>query len=380
MFGPADFRDPHPLLERLLRERPVGFDPELGRWIVTRYDDALAVLRDVVRFSSAVVPQLPAGAGGQALDRFRLLSARWLFFLDPPRHGPERAPVARALAPAAVDGCAADLRAAAGALLERQRAKGGMDVVADYAHPLAVRAVGALIGPPDRFSGCCADMEAAGRDHGHRPTWERGLAAMAAATAAVDEVVAAAATPLVAALLEAERAGALDREAVCAHVLVLLFAGVETTQNQIANAVHTLLRHPGARAHADTGAVVEECLRYEPPVLGVLRRAREPVVLGGQTLRAGDEVVVLLAAANRDGGRFHDAQRCDPARAENPHLSFGFGPHYCPGAALARLTTRVALEVLLAEVPRLRLAAATIGWRDHDPIVRGPRTLPVEWS
>src|SRR5262249_28279239 len=141
-----------------------------------------------------------------------------------------------------------------------------------------------------RLTPACMAMEAAGRDHGHRPTWERGLQGIAAATAAVDAIVdevmggGAEPTPVLAELPRARRAGVLDRAGVGAHLLVLLFAGVETTQNLIANAVHTLLRHPRALAGLRDGAVpservVEECLRFEPPVFGVLRRARVPVTL-----------------------------------------------------------------------------------------------------
>src|SRR5262249_36040875 len=147
--------------------------------------------------------------------------------------------------------------------------------------------------------------------------------------------------------------------------------------------VHTLLRHPRALAGLRDGAVpservVEECLRFEPPVFGVLRRARVPVTLRGRALRRGDEVVVMLAAANRDGACFREPQRFDPARAQNPHLTFGFGPHYCPGAALAAATTRVALEVLAARGPRRPAGAPAVRWRDHDPIVRGPKELRID--
>jgi cytochrome P450 len=185
--------------------------------------------------------------------------------------------------------------------------------------------------------------------------------------------------PFLDALLDAEQEGVLDRDAVCAHVLVLLFAGVETTQNLIANSVYTLLRS-GCAAPYEADAVVEECLRYEPPVLGVLRRARERVTLRGEPLRAGDEMVVMLAAANRDGARFSCPEEFDPARTDRAHLGFGLGPHYCPGAALARLTTRVALETLASGCPGLALADADIAWRDHDPIVRGPKALPVTFT
>ena len=88
----------------------------------------------------------------------------------------------------------------------------------------------------------------------------------------------------------------------------------------------------------------------------------------------------MVAAANRDPARFPDPDRLDVRRSPNPHLSFGLGPHYCPGAALTRLTTRTALDALLDACPRLRIAEPDVSWRDHDPIVRGLTRLPVHTS
>ncbi|WP_344620365.1 cytochrome P450, partial [Dactylosporangium salmoneum] len=194
-----------------------------------------------------------------------------------------------------------------------------------------------------------------------------GLRAMAEATAALLDPGDA---PVAAALRAAW--GDAD-ERVGAHSLMLLFAGVETTQNLIVNTVHAFLRH-GRPAVSDAGGLVEEGARFAPPVLGVLRRATRDTVVAGRAVPAGAELVVMTAAANRDPERFADPDRFDPGRRPNPHLSFGLGPHYCPGAALTRLTARVALTELLAAFPRSALAAEP-SWRDHDPIVHAPAGL-----
>lgn len=127
---------------------------------------------------------------------------------------------------------------------------------------------------------------------------------------------------------------------------------------------------------------IEELLRYDGPVeLATWRYATEPVTLGGQDIAAGDPVLVVLAAADRDPERFQDADTLDLARSDNQHLGYGHGIHYCLGAPLARLEGQVALATLLRRLPDLRLAAdpADLRWRGG-LIMRGLRTLPVEFG
>ena len=162
-------------------------------------------------------------------------------------------------------------------------------------------------------------------------------------------------------------------------------AADEARENLIANAVHAFLgkglwdalrRDPGL-----VGGAVEEAARFDPPVLGVLRRATRDVTLGGVPVPAGAELVVMVAAANRDPERFPAPDDLDARRSPNPHLSFGLGPHYCPGAALTELTARTAVvAALLDTFPTLRIADPHLSWRDHDPIVRGLTRLPVRAS
>jgi cytochrome P450 len=173
---------------------------------------------------------------------------------------------------------------------------------------------------------------------------------------------------------------------------ILLFAGFETTVNLIGNGVHTLLRHPEQRAALQTSlargesalleTAVEELLRYDGPVeLATWRYATEPLAIGGQAVAAGDPVLVVLAAADRDPARFDRPDTLDLARRDNPHLGYGHGIHYCLGAPLARLEGRTALARLLTRLPDLRLAAdpADLRWRGG-LIMRGLRTLPVAFT
>ncbi|GGM29520.1 cytochrome P450 [Dactylosporangium sucinum] len=348
--------------------------------MVTGHADVTAVLRDPATFSSAVVPRVPPR------DRARLAgftdwSARWLFFQDPPEHSVRRAPVSRALSPRTVSGLAPSIDDLALRLAARLPAA-GFDVLLDYAHPLAARVVAGLLCRPgpetEAFLARARALERADADARDPAAREAGLTAMAEATQAVrDQLASGARLAPVPAHLRAAWPG--DDDTAGAHSLMLLFAGVETTQNLVANAVHLLLldasRWP-ALTPATLAGTVEEATRLAPPVLGVLRRATRETALSGVPVAAGAELVVMTAAANRDPARFPDPERFDPSRSPNPHLSFGLGPHYCPGAALTRLTAQAALTALRARFPRLSLDGP-VTWRAHDPIVHAPTSLPV---
>ncbi|MEV4513204.1 cytochrome P450 [Dactylosporangium sp. NPDC049525] len=379
-FGPEYAADPYPAFARLRATTPVFWSGRLRRFVVTRYEDVVAVLHDTGTFSSAVVPQvLPRDR--DALAGFTDWSARWLFFLDPPEHTARRAPLTRALSARAVAGLAARVDAVARALVAALPAA-GFDVVADVAHPLAAQVIADLLCAPgpetDGFLARARILEHAAANARDPAARRAGLAAMVAATSAL-RVASAPSAPVPAAL---HAAWGADRDLIGAHSLMLLFAGVETTQNLIANAVRALLRQPGLwaalrRDRTLLAGAVQEVARYDPPVLGVLRRAGHDVTVAGTRIPAGAEVVAMVGAANRDPARFRDPDTLDVRRAPNPHLSFGLGPHYCPGAALTRLTTYAALDALLSAFPALTLRDTVLSWRDHDPTVHGPTSLPV---
>jgi cytochrome P450 len=173
---------------------------------------------------------------------------------------------------------------------------------------------------------------------------------------------------------------------------ILLFAGFETTVNLIGNGTFALLTHPEQRTRLEKSLAagehdlletgVEELLRYDGPVeLATWRFATRPLSLGGQDIAAGDPVLVVLAAADRDPERFADPDVLDLGRRDNQHLGYGHGIHYCLGAPLARLEGQTALATLLTRLPDLQLAAdpADLRWRGG-LIMRGLRTLPVEFT
>jgi cytochrome P450 len=184
----------------------------------------------------------------------------------------------------------------------------------------------------------------------------------------------------------------LTENEAAAMAFILLFAGFETTVNLIGNGTHALLHHPAERARFQDGlrrgdtalleSAVEELLRFDGPVeLATWRFATEELTIGGQRIAAGDPVLVVLAAADRDPGRFPDPDRLDLTRTDNQHLGYGHGIHYCLGAPLARLEGQTALGSLFGRLPDLRPAVdpADLRWRGG-LIMRGLRTLPVEFT
>jgi cytochrome P450 len=172
----------------------------------------------------------------------------------------------------------------------------------------------------------------------------------------------------------------LSETELLANLIVLFNAGFRTTANMLGNGLAALAAHPDAMAalRADPSLVpscLEEILRYDPPVHFAIRFAAEDTEVAGVPIRAGQSVVVLIGAANRDPRRFPDPDTFDPARADNNHLSFSAGPHYCLGAALARLEGKIILPRLLERFPDLTLAAEP-GPREH-LMLRGYDRLPV---
>ena len=187
---------------------------------------------------------------------------------------------------------------------------------------------------------------------------------------------------LLSALATAEVDGAhLTGDELLGIFQILLVAGSETTTNLLGNALLCLADHPDALGRlrdeaALLPAVIEEVLRFRSPVQATFRRTRVDVAHGDRVIPAGRLVLAMIGAANRDPRQFPDAERFDIARADNAHLAFGHGIHFCLGAPLARLEARVALPVLLEHLPDLRLTEA--GWQPREAFhVHGPARLPL---
>jgi cytochrome P450 len=391
-FLPEVHEDPYPLYQQLRAADPVHRSP-LGFWVLTRHTDVLAVLRDPrmsrdLRRSERMrqlrlSPEVDGLLSGEE-------AAPSMLFVDPPDHTRLRALVSKAFTPRAVERLRPRVEVIVAELLERVAGAGAMDVAEDLAYPLPVTVICELFGVPepdrDRFRAWSRALVHLLDPLVAADSLERALQARLALHGYLRELIAERrahpAGDLLTALIAAEDQGRqLSEGELVSMCVLLLVAGHETTVNLIANGTLALLRHPetlaGLRSGAPLpGSAVEELLRYDSPVQFTSRHAIADREIGGRRVRAGETVIAVLGAANRDPAQFPDPDRLDLARAPNRHVAFGGGIHFCLGAPLARVEARIAIGALLARLPGLELGPEPPVRRDTVTL-RGLSSLPV---
>ena len=388
-LDPAFLEDPYPAFHRLRAEDPVHRHP-LGFYVLTRYDDIAAFLRDP-RFGKS---------GYQALFESRFGSrpeGPWLpmsmLFRDPPDHTRLRALVSKAFTPRVVEALRGHVQAIVDRLLDDVADAARVDVIEALAYPLPVTVISELMGVPASDNEMIKEWSrdvARALDAIALPVGPEVIQRGSLATEGIagyfrtlaEERRRRPGTDLLSGLVEAEEAGdRLNERELLATCLLLYVAGHETTVNLIGNGLLALLRHPEERRRlqGDPGlasAAIEELLRYDGPVQRTGRMAVRDVEIGGVPIPQGSLVLGLVGAANRDPAHFAEPDRLDLGRDQPRHLAFGAGIHYCLGAPLARLETQVAIETVLRRFPALTLATDRLAWRPSSTL-RGLDTLPV---
>ncbi len=370
--------DPHPLLARLRAAAPVCWVPVLGSWLVTGYDLCVEVMRDARAFT---------------VDDPRFSTARVvgpsMLSLDGTQHARHRAPFTRPFRSDEIHARLASFtREEAGRLVSAIRPRGEAELRRAVAGPLAasVMAQALGLGPADPaqiltwYDGIVAAVQAdaAAVQADAAPA---GTTAFAELAASLREVIA---RPGARSLL-AEVTGPLTETEAVSNAAVLMFGGIETTEGMISNAMLHLLSHRDQLElvladRALIPAAIEESLRLEPAAAVVDRYATADTYLNGARIRAGDQVTVSIAGANRDPAIFADPGRFDIRRPNaGRHLAFAHGPHFCIGAHLARLEARTAIETLLDRLPRLRLDRRYPGV-PRGLVFRKPPELHARWS
>ncbi|MCY1012917.1 cytochrome P450 [Nannocystis pusilla] len=392
LYAPENRADPYPVLARLRREAPLYFagNEGAGSFLVTRYADVAAGFRDARLSASraeAMAKRLPPEVREWVAPVTSNL-AHWILLRDPPDHTRLRSLLNQAFTPRLIEAWRPRIQQILGELLGAIE-PGEVDLMAALAGPLPVLVIGDMLGlpPEDRHRlKACSDAIA-----GFFGATVMSQALLASARAAILELedyfrkalAERRQTPrqeLLSALAAAEEQGSvLSEQELLSTCTALLFGGHETTTNLIANTVYTLLRFPDQlqRLREEPGllaSTIEEVLRFECPVSRMGRVARVDFEWHGQQVKAGDRLFLSFAAANRDESQFPEPDRFDIARADNRHLGFSTGPHYCIGAALGRLEARLALEALL-NFPRWELREQP-AWLDN-LTVRGPKSLRV---
>lgn len=330
-----------------------------------------------------------AGRGRPLEDRSGL--GTHLLTTDPPEHTRLRRLVSSAFTQRRVGALRERVQEVADRLIDGIEARGDAELIADFAFPLPITALGILLGVPmtrqDDFRQWSADVVSSdpGADDG-RPAALRNLGDY------LNELIAtkrrAPRDDLISALIAAsDDEGALTEIELLSMLFLLLIAGHESTMNFIGNGALALLRHPDQlsmlRARPELlESAVEEILRYEGPVkTATWRFPTESIQVGDAVIDAGEPVLIALADADRDPARFTDPDRFDITRTDNPHLAFGHGIHYCLGAAFARMEGAIALKTLFQRLPDLALAAddEQLRWR-HSLTMRGLHRLPVTFT
>jgi cytochrome P450 len=392
LLDPANRANPYPAYDRIREHGPLDL-PARNLTVFSSYHDCDDVLRHPSSASDrlkSTIAQRQIAEGAEA----RPLGSPGFLFLDPPDHTRLRKLVSKAFVPKVVKALEPDIEVLVDSLLDKAADAGHFDVVADLAHPLPVAVICRLLGVPledePTFSHASALLAQAldpfisftgNAPDGFEERMQAGLWLRDYLRGLVEQRRQDPGDDLMSALIHVEESGdQLTEEEIIATCSLLLVAGHETTVNLIANAILAMLRHPSqwAALGADArraSAVVEETLRYDPPVQMMGRIAADDMTIGEVTVPKGDTMMLLLAAAHRDPAACERPDEFDPDRESIRHLGFGKGPHFCLGAPLARLEAVVALSKVTVRFPRVQMA----GEPAYKPnlTLRGPASLEV---
>jgi cytochrome P450 len=395
-FNPFDrqFRiDPYPTYRALRESDPCHRN--MGMWILTRYDDVLAVLRDR-RFLSGFIPeqiQLQAKRLNiTEYDAFLSLAHQSIVFTDNPRHARLRRLVGQAFAPSRLASFEPIIAAVVDDLVERSRACGQIDAIVDFAEQVPLRVMCRKLGIDASMAPTIARWTREIRFLLEPGLLKRSDFAQVGATLAsytqflrglVAERRHAPGEDLISELLAAQAGDERLDEQELVHACIMVFvAGNETTKGLIGNGLAALIDHPDQlarlRERPDLIAnAVLEMLRWNAPLQQTKRVAAEPVAIREAAIKAGQVVLLCLGAANRDPAQFPDPDRFDVERDTTGQLGFGFGMHACLGGRVAEREAAIAIGRLLAATRSIEPAAAPRVLQEDELIVRSYAHLPV---
>ncbi len=367
---------PYDAYEKIRRKDPVHRLRMIDGWILTEYADVDRVLRDHKRFSNE--------SPGSVVDYKSFLG------MDPPDHTRLRGLVSRAFTPRSVSALAPRIERVARELLDAVEDRDKFDLIEKFAYPLPITVIAEMMGvPPDdmglfeRWSNDISlVIEPTVTDEQRRRIRDSSQSLFDYFEGIMERRRRDPRDDIISALMAVEEDGdRLTHDELLSTLLLLLVAGNETTRNLIGNGTLALIRHPDqlARLRNDPAlmdSAIHELLRYDSPVQLDGRDAVEDVEIGGKKIRAGQRVISVLGAANRDPSAFANPNALDISRDEKSHISFGRGIHHCLGAPLAVLEARIAFSALLERFSSFTLLAEP-RYRDQ-VVLRGVRELWVE--
>ncbi|MER5384032.1 cytochrome P450 [Streptomyces sp. NPDC002688] len=393
-WDPAFVADPYPAYEELRARGRVHFYEPTNQWLVPRHADVSALLRDR-RLGRTYQHRFTHEDFGRTApppeqEPFHVLNDHGMLDLEPPDHTRIRRLVSKAFTPRTVERLKPYVEGLAGELVDRLVEAGGGDLLTDVAEPLPVSVIAEMLGIPESdraplrpWSADICGMyelnpseEVAGkavRASVEFTEYLRGLIEARRKEPADDLI-----SGLIAAHDEGDR---LTEQEMISTCVLLLNAGHEATVNSTVTGWWTLFRHPGQLAalradHSLIPTAVEELMRYDTPLQLFERWVLDDIEIDGTTVPRGAEIAMLFGSANRDAEVFAAPETLDLSRAENPHISFSAGIHYCIGAPLARLELAASMNALLTRAPALRLAEEPV--RKPNFVIRGLESLMVE--
>jgi cytochrome P450 len=395
LLDAAAVDDPHTFLAPLRDSDPIQWSERHRAWLIMGHPELDEAFRDrrlsTERMSGfrGRLSERRAEALAKAID----LLDGWMLFHEPPEHTRLRSPLARSFTPRAVGGLGERITAIVDELLDAMSTVEGGDLVSHFAHPLPAAVIAELFGVPaderDWLAGWSEKFGVVVFGAVNRPDYEDVARAAGAELGdrlrpLMDRYRAEPEENLLSLLLAREGADdGLTSIEILGACSLLLFAGHDTTASLLGSGVVALCRDPEARrrfSEAEGDALdvaVEELLRFEPPAKVMMRTVTEAHTRHGKQFETGQAVFMGILPANRDPRTFDDAERLVLDRSPNPHLTFGFGHHFCLGAALARLEIRLAVGALLRRFPDLRLDGPPT-WRPNISD-RSAAHIPARW-
>jgi cytochrome P450 len=406
---------PYPIFSKVRAETPIVFNDTLGAWVVTRYDDLMTIIHDTDRFSSRspTGPVRQDSAMAKAMEElaadpelasaFATLMERRkdggvLLDGDPPEHRRQRKLVTPAFRPARIRAMEPQMRARAQQLLDAiiDRGDGRAEIMSEFAVALPLGMIAMALGVP---SGDMATFKRWSDDlvmpvGNPTPTVDQVRDFLVSNREFdeyfLDKIAQRRINPqedVLSDVANAEIDGEVLTDGEMMRMLnQFLVAGNETTAKLITNMVYRFALEPELQARVRTDrslieGMVEEALRYEAPVGGLFRVAKEPVTVGDVTISEGEHVWLLFAAANRDPEKFDEPDTFDPTRPNaREHVAFGHGEHFCPGASLARAETRIGIDLLLDRMLDITVAPEHVETYENSFVLRGMRQLHIRYT
>ena len=396
LVEPAFYADPYPAYVRLREADPVHWSDAWNSWVLTRYADVAATLRDHTRFSNVgridlFLEQLSV-EGREGMEPLKEHFSAAVTHLDPPEHTRVRKLLKTVFSTRLIESLRPRIEALVSDLLEPLRGAARMDLIEDFAYPLPAIVLGELLGIPpqdrDLYTKWSDDIGVglvgrgrAGMDNTARA--KQSLQEMADyLRPIVKDRRQHPRNDVISGLIEVDvRGDRLTERELASTCVTLILAGHGTTTNLIGNGMISLLRNRVQlkRLREDPGLIetaVEELLCYDSPLQRMWRRAARDVRIGGRQISTGDIVLPALGAANRDPAEFEDPDGLDVGRRDNGHVALGAGIHLCVGGALARLQGAIAINALLRHFPNLKTGTEELQW-EVNLLHRGLKSLPV---